>query len=96
MQVTREQGDLSYVGCVEQPSHEPFEAEREPAVRQHAVPHRVEVSRVCGQVRLATLRQGPDVVAVAMQPLAPTDQLEAAEDQVGGARVPGRSGSRWV
>ena len=55
VQVAREQRDLADVRRAGQPGHPALEPDREPAVRRHAVPERLEV----GRVRLRGLARAP-------------------------------------
>ena len=81
MQVTREQRRLAHVRGLQQPHHEPFQADREPAVRRHAMPKNLKIWPV-RLSRLTPRGQRRHVVLVAVQPLSPGDQLDSPEQQV--------------
>src|SRR5688500_140220 len=77
--VAWERGDLPNVGRAGQARDPPLEADRETAVRWHAMAERLEVSLVGGGVLTG---ERSDVVGVPMEPLPASHELESSEDQV--------------
>src|SRR5262249_55877988 len=81
VQVTREQCHLPYVRRAGQQCRPPLEPDCEPAVRRHAVPEYLQVTRERPGVQ-AAIRKSGEVVLMPVQSLAARHDLGPAEEQI--------------